>query len=438
MILSLLVAASLAAHPTNAPEVTVKREGDTWLATYEFPGPQKAWAFNRSALDRETNASWRVGKWQVVDRGVRLERVDGKDVLVATGASVPRTVRLRFTPHVGDLNADYEPSLRFSDGTLALFTGHFDVKALGSDTGALNHLTLKAPGQTILVDGAAHRDEVTLVSPGTYALIGDVEPIETPYLSAFVDPGLPDWAKDELLDFMPAALEYYTREMGPRGNRARPTIMVSWRGPTPQMSGLSGNALDGLIAMSIEGEGISYPDELMAHRMRWFIAHEAAHFWLGQTIQYDKEGDAWIMEGGADLAAIRAVSSLRPGFDAQGEEAREWRECEAALRQGTLDTARQRGDFQMPYSCGAVLMMGAESVNGGDYFGFLRTLFAAEQDDGLASSEDWLDAFRRVGASREAVRLARQIASEQVADPARTLADFAQATGVRRSPPLRS
>lgn len=427
MILS-LAAASLAFHP--APDVTVTREGDTWLATYEFPAPQKAWAFNRSALDRATNASWRVGKWQVLDRGVKLERNDGADMLVATGRSVPQKVRLRFTPHARELNADYEPALRFSDGSLALFTGHFDLKPAGASDGLINTLTLRAPGETILVNGKAHRGSVTLNDPGTYALIGDIDPIQTPYLTAFVDPGLPQWAKGELVDFMPAALEYYADAMGERGDEAKPTIMVSWKGATPRMAGLSGSALDGLIAMAVEGEGVSQPDALMAHRMRWFIAHEAAHFWLGQVIQYDKPGDAWIMEGGADVAAIRAVSDLVPGFDARGEEQREWRECEAALHEGTLDTARERGDFQMPYSCGAVLMMGAEAVNNGDYFGFVRSLFASQKKDGFASTDDWLAAFERAGASRQAIRLARRIASEKVADPARTLADFARASGV--------
>ena len=427
-----LAAASLALHP--APDVTVTRQGDSWIATYDFPAPQKAWAFNRSALDRATNASWRVGNWEVLDRGVTLERHDGADVLVATGRSVPRKVRLRFTPHARELNADYEPALAFSDGSLALFTGHFDVKPAGATDGLINRLTLRAPGQTILVNGKTHRGSVTLVEPGTYALIGEIDPIETPYLTGFVDPGLPAWAREELIEFMPAALEYYSQELGARGDDDKPTIMVSWKGPTPQMAGLSGSALKGLIAMGIEGEGVSQPDALMAHRMRWFIAHEAAHFWLGQVVQYDEEGDAWIMEGGADLAAIRAVSDLVPGFDAHGEEAREWRECEAALHKGTLDTARQRGDFQMPYSCGAVLMMGAEAVNGGDYFGFVRDLFAAEQDDGFASTADWLAAFERAGASRKAIALARSIASEKLSDPARTLAEFAREAKITLSP----
>ncbi|MBW0144194.1 M1 family aminopeptidase [Sphingomicrobium clamense] len=229
---------------------------------------------------------------------------------------------------------------------------------------------------------------------------------------------------------MPAALEYYTDKMGDPGNDERPTIMVTWDGPTPDMAGLSGSALDGLVAMSIEGEGLAYHNDEMAHRMRWFIAHEAAHFWLGQVVQYDKEADAWIMEGGADLAAIRAVAELDPEFVASTEERREWQECADALGKGTLATARARGDFQMPYSCGAVLMMGAESVNDGDYFGFVRSLFAAERKDGFASTRDWLDAFRRAGASRQAVRLARHIATGRVDNPAATLAEFARETGV--------
>ncbi|MBW0144195.1 hypothetical protein [Sphingomicrobium clamense] len=191
MLTSLLAAAALATRPVPAPDVTVTREGETWLATYEFQAPQKAWAFNRSALDRATNESWRVGSWAVLDDGVELRRVDGQDVLVATGRAVPRTVRLRFTPHRGVLNADYQPALKFTDGTLALFTGHFDLKPPGPRPAFINNLTLRAPGETILVNGRLHEDEVTLTEQGTYALIGDIEPIETPHLVAILDSALP-------------------------------------------------------------------------------------------------------------------------------------------------------------------------------------------------------------------------------------------------------
>ena len=433
MSLTLLAALAAFAHPGHAaaPQVTVRREGETWLATYELPSDEKAWAFNRSALTRPDKQSWRVGHWRVLTDGVSLERRDGSDMLVARRGTVPRTVSLRFVPRAGELFADYEPALAFSDGSLALFTGHFDVKpARVREGGTINHLTLEAPGDTILVHGATHDGRVALQDEGTYALIGEIDPLQTRHLTAFVDPGLPPWAREELVDFMPRALDYYADAMGDLSDRGRPTIMVSWKGSTPQMAGLSGSALEGLIAMAIEGEGVTSPDGQMGDRMRWFIAHEAAHFWLGQVIQYESEGDAWIMEGGADVAAIRATNALEPGFDVAAEEDREWRECEASLAKGTLDTARKRGDFQMPYSCGAVLMLGAEAVSG-DYFGFVRALIAEHGARKYVSLDDWLTTFSNAGASRDAILLARQIASARLRNPGWTLREFASETGAR-------
>ena len=45
------------------------------------------------------------------------------------------------------------------------------------------------------------------------------------------------------------------------------------------------------------------PQPEIVERSRWFIGHEGAHFWLGQTVRYAFADEAWITEGGADLMA---------------------------------------------------------------------------------------------------------------------------------------
>src|SRR5690606_7639025 len=90
---------------------------------------------------------------------------------------------------------------------------------------------------------------------------------------------------------------------------------VSWNGPTERMSSMGGSVLPGLIVMSFEGTGVTRPTAEMETVSRWFIAHESAHFWLGQAVRYEFARDAWITEGGADLMAVRALKALDPAYD---------------------------------------------------------------------------------------------------------------------------
>jgi len=50
------------------------------------------------------------------------------------------------------------------------------------------------------------------------------------------------------------------------------------------MTSMGGSVLPGLIVMSFEGRGVTSPQPEIVERSRWFIGHEGAHFWLGQTV----------------------------------------------------------------------------------------------------------------------------------------------------------
>ena len=78
---------------------------------------------------------------------------------------------------------------------------------------------------------------------------------------------------------------------------------------------MNGGTLKGLILMRFEGEAALTEIPALRNMARWFIAHEAAHFWLGQAVGYEGARDSWIMEGGADLLAVRTVGRLDPAFD---------------------------------------------------------------------------------------------------------------------------
>ena len=95
--------------------------------------------------------------------------------------------------------------------------------------------------------------------------------------------------------------------------------MVSWAGPTPRRIGMTGSVLPNLLAMTFEGEGVLRENAGLRDHALWFIAHEAAHFWLGEAVAYQYSRDQWITEGGADLLAFRIVAEVDPAYDGRGE-----------------------------------------------------------------------------------------------------------------------
>jgi len=232
------------------------------------------------------------------------------------------------------------------------------------------------------------------VQAQTYVLFGEADLVEGDRLITVADPQLPAWIADAVEDFAPRMADYYVRRLGP-GQTDRPTIMMSWAGPTPGRSSMGGSVLPGLIVMNFDGVGIVEPSAAVLGMARWFIGHESAHFWLGQTVRYERSRDAWITEGGADLMAIRSLKVIDPTWNDRAELQKEVDDC-VRLADAPVAQAAERGEHRAFYACGAVFALAAEAVHkrstGGDWFDFLRLLIDANREDGVLTRDEWLTA----------------------------------------------
>jgi hypothetical protein len=394
------------AAAVSRPAVTVTRDGDVWTADYVLDRDAPVWAFFRSSLISGSRKPWRLEQWRVLTPGVVLERIGGRDVLRAVdGGPVPRDVRIAFTPRTENLEADYSV-LVFTDGSVAVPSGQFDVFPLASPA-AVAEVPADLNGYALEADPAmvTWRDrngpvlfrgrrvaEATEAQADTYVLFGEADLVESASLITVADPQLPAWIGGAIEDFAPRVADYYTRRLGP-GQTARPTIMMSWSGPTSGMTSMGGSVMPGLVVMAFEGEGVVEPSAQVLGMARWFIGHEGAHFWLGQTVRYERARDAWIMEGGADLMAIRALKAIDPAWDDRAELQKEVDDC-VRLADEPVTEAAGRGEHRANYACGAVFALAAEAVQkratGGDWFDFLRPLIDANREDGVLTREEWL------------------------------------------------
>lgn len=442
-------AAAPGRHPAPPPRTVsaeVVRNGDIWTAEFRFTIAAPVWLFTHSSVTREGNRPWRPGSWTVLTPGVRIERRGRHDVLYAVSGNVPPKVRVRFTPVSSDLIAEYDPALIFSDGSVALWSGHFHlvpmeslapVEALSVDLsgrqfrGTGSQVTFRDRHGQVLHQGQRY-DGATLIGGELYVLFGPLRPSTSEGIATVIDPALPAWLKRELTISTPAIVRRLTDMLGPHGGAA-PTLLVSWRGPTPGLTSMGGSTLPGQIGMTFQGIGVVAENPGVRDNARWFIAHEAAHFWLGNAVQYENTGESWIMEGGADMLAVRAIAAMDPAYDARAKLQTEVNQC-VGFAARPIATAGERGDNQAFYACGAVFAMIAEGVSRRSYGAFIRSLIDANRADGTLTAAEWLAALTQAGAEPEIIRGIETMLRTGVADPRSAIAALFRRAGVAFTP----
>lgn len=445
--IALWIAAPALATPEPIADVTVTRDGPRWTAEYTLHGRAPVWVFVKSVLPRVSKRSWRIGTVTVLTPGVRLKRLGHYDALVAAHGTIPAHVRLRFKPFLEDIEAGYDPALQFADGSVALYGDQFRILPLRSEAAARaadeDDSRLPSEGQPTrmtFVDRArpvlAHGQRIArarMDDGATYVLFGRAKPVIGQAMTTIMDPALPRWIPDYLNAELPKVLDRYRSALGP-SPVGQPTLMVSWAGLTPSEPdhvSLSGSVLPGLVVMTLSGSKLQSPSDKIAHYARWFVSHEAAHFWLGQAVSYSGPQESWITEGGAELLAFRATAAADPSFDVKGRLAEARSECEPFLKNGGVAGAYERpGDFRAYYACGALFALVAERANGGDFSGFVRDLIAGPGRDGMITRGEWLALLdEKDGNSRGSAAIVALLDHPQP-DGKAALDQFVTATGI--------
>ena len=432
----------------SVPRAEVLRQGDTISVRYAFDRDAPVWVFADSALTSEHRQPWRPDQWTVLTPNVVMERAGHYDILRATdGGFVPRNVEIAVRPKSVDLEAEY-PTLKFSNGAVALPTRQMTVfpvsgvkqaAALPADLNNVERTV--APTQVLWRDEAGpvlyageRRAQLITQFERSYVLLGQADVTQDDGLTAVIDPALPAWISETLAEAAPATGRWYRQRLGAADNAQQPVLMASWNGPAERMTSMGGSVLPGLLVMNFEGRGIVEPNDEIRERALWFVAHEAAHFWLGQTVRYEYAREAWITEGGADLMAVRALQAMRPDYDPKPELQREIDDC-VRLGAKPLSSAGERGEHRAYYACGAVFAMAAEAAQrrktGGDYLDYVRETLR-RNPDGVVGTDEWIQQFIDAGGSLEIASLMVDMLSKGSANPAATVEAILGDVGVTR------
>lgn len=439
--IALAVPAWTTAEPVAS--VTVERNGDRWSADYVLHERAPVWVFSTSVLPRESNQSWRIGTVRVATPGVRLERLGNYDALVASKGVVPKRVRLSFTPYLKDIEGGYDPALALTGGSVALYTEQFKLVPMRSAAAARTAPAddsqlpgVDQPTRTTFVDRAGavlahgHREPTaTFADEQAYVLFGKVHPVIGRAMTTIFDPALPSWLAGNLNEQLPKILARYRRQLGP-SPVGQPTLLVSWAGPKPHTISLGGSVLPGMVVMTLEGDALLKPSDKVSHYARWFVSHEAAHFWLGEAVHYSGRSESWITEGGAELLAFRATAAADPTFDVKARLSQARDECLPFLAHGGIASAYQReGDFRAYYACGAIIALAAEKASGGDFGRFVRTLIARYGGDDTVTRAEWLALLDEQAGRKLSMEVIKLLDQPQQ-NPAADMQQFVDRTGI--------
>lgn len=360
-----------ASAPVRAdpPAIEIHEPSDNgrWRAVYRLEEPVSELRFFRDDNFRRAG-EW---NWRIKTPGYEFSRQGRHEALVlADGATPRRQVEIEFGVDTDRLPRDYELFEPFTDGSVALYTGHF--LAWNRDNELISDfLLVPAEGDRLLLEGRFRNGPAEWSDPeghGTFAYFGGIQPIETDHMIAIVDPGMPEWVKVRGRRMLPAFFEFFSREL--RVELAeRPTVLFGFEDADIDNVRQNGGALPGLVHMSIVGRRWREAEAQMSLSLFATLAHEAAHLWNGRMARPAADRDAWLAEGGADALAWRALRQigLMNPADYEKRHRQALADCTRRLGGRPVETVVARGDFKAAYSCGSVMFLWAEYALAGGH-----------------------------------------------------------------------
>lgn len=393
-----LVFASLAACTAppapQQPSVEVRETSHgIWRASWRFPEPVSGMRFRRPAHH------FREDAWRVLTPGYTLARDGESQVVRAADAAQVTAIEVEFPVDTRLFPREYEFFHRFSDGSVALYTGMLHAESLDGRLIAASVTVDPGPARGLVTTDTEGAD-------GTYAYIGNIAPLHAAHITAVIDPGLPAWVAYEVEQRTAAFFAVLAERTGHRLER-RPLVLFNFVPGALDGYAYRGGALPGLIHLSAVGDGWHDADPGAVRALLKFIAHEAAHMWNADLVRYDAGAPPWLHEGGADALAARllvAAGIVGPSALADADAAA----LDECITQPEVALSAARAD-RAHYACGSLVASWSEyllqqSDPSLDLFDFTgRLIERARMDGGRYGEADWFAVLKEMGAAAAAV-----------------------------------
>lgn len=277
---------------------------EKWLAEYVFSEPVLGLAF-------EKVGDYRQRAWKAMAPDMqRREKTDNESF----SAPAP-TTRLRFeiSSYGGKEPNNYAPNIRFSDGGANLYIGFFHGKAMqaqGERELALKTTFQGLPGETLIAPPQFSNSDQ---GDFAYAYFGPQTPVMAGNVKMIIDPILPAWVRDIILNGSTASAQYYEKTYQRKLSRPL-TLSIAVADLEADGFSLSGGASNGQISYRLSGKlAKTSAPEMQAQVLKvlkpdLIVAHEMAHIWQNDVTSGGIGEEApWVHEGGADVMAADAL-----------------------------------------------------------------------------------------------------------------------------------
>ena len=390
--------------------VNYQQASDSWQVRYQLPMAMDHIAFQRrSNFDRSKlyNIDESKFTWQKEGEVLLIKSIDGSKF---------DSLTLDFPSSYGFIQKDYTPNLKYTDGSVLLYTGHLALgasivedKALSSDgvsfSGTQFHFN--SPNQNIVFLGQHYTEKAkwNMEADDTYVYFGNIKPLENDNMIAIVDPALPSWVWQKTVQNFPKLFDYYASKTGQPLN-FKPVVFFNYDHLDGDYANYSGGTLDGLVQLTVNGKHWQEDDKDQFNKLFHFLAHEAAHFWNGQMFAFEEQNHSWLHEGGADAFANFAM--LEFGLIDQAQMMQKFEEAsnQCILRKGaeSLAQSAKLWRYRNYYTCGAAMALAshfAVKANNSKqtFFDVWQHIFTANLVNRRYTQQDYFDALSKLTGS---------------------------------------
>lgn len=388
-----------------------------WKVSYQLDRPQSALIFSRSIGD------YRASDWRSLIKGVGIKRVGGFDAIISDQAR--KDFSFTFTPSELQLNGDYTPFIKFSDGGVALFTGQFELLPIKNETaikalnGNLHNYVGRQYNCEVLIKsekpkifkGQVYFDSVVdrFFGGGEYVFVGNSKITRGKSFIGVLDSDLPDWVTNRFDSDLESIFNglnlLFSRDLP-----HTPTVLFAFHGLEKLGISNAGGAIgNGLLVLESEGSLYKKQNERAHSYLLWFFAHEAAHLYQHKNSYYLHQlPDRWIYEGGANAIANYLLDdqSLTAQKTLSERKADAVNKCVKYLDSGKLIAQAVYHPSRAHYYCGEVFSYITDAaLPNHSYFDFWDALVSQEvdQENTPTGTELYFKTMAELGASEDVI-----------------------------------
>lgn len=334
-----------------------------WLIIYDFSEKVEAISFEK------TPYSFIESDWVVQTPGAHLDL----SLLHVKFATPGNQLSIALESKNDDfIRGFYTPFLNFSDGSSAIYVGHYIPKKIKIDgvweaieEVAISLTISPSENEAVFFNGKKGAEDLRMsaVDVAQYAYVGNAPAKTFEGFTAILDPALPTWIYESYLKAIPEFYNYYkTKTLAEL--HFEPLFIVNFKSSATRTSS-DGGAINKQVVINFIGDAWSQDPDANRVNVLALLAHEMAHLWNGQYWHSDEQNPVWMHEGSANYFARKAL--LNFGYVSVQDNIdyylRQSESCINALQNRAINRLENRADN---YSCGDVVFKLAALMTGTD------------------------------------------------------------------------